>query len=94
MTELVRYVPQTMDGIRTEEQQSLLLARVAYKVWQEWCRRDGNGKLVGIQGQDPKLDEAVRFMYQQLNENDVFYSGIAGGRNSTRPAHLLSSSRG
>ena len=75
----VKYKVQTGE-IRTQEQQSLLLASAAHRAWTEWCRTDGNGKMEGVQGQDEKLDQMMRFLYQQILENDVFYSGVSAGR--------------
>ena len=62
---------------RTQEQQSHLLAKAAYRVWEQWCRTDSNNhKMVGVQGQDEEFDQAMRLLFQQISENDVFYSGI------------------
>lgn len=71
----VKYTPQTLDSFRTEENQAVLLVIRARIVWAEWCRRNDNGESIGVQGQDEKLDNAMRALYRQIVETDVFYSG-------------------
>lgn len=73
----VKYRPQTQDGgrLRTEEQQAYLLADAAYRVWRKWSRVDENGQNASVQGQDKELDQAMRLLYGQIKETDVFYSG-------------------
>lgn len=75
----VRYRVQANDQERTEEQQALLLASAAIRVWRRWCAMEG-GEHVSVIGQDEKLDDAIRALYQQIRETDVFYSGVQSGR--------------
>lgn len=79
----VRYKPQAFSAYRTPEQQALLLAKRAKRAWNQWCRRDENGKTIGVAGQDEQLDDAMRALYQQVCETDVFYSGYQIGIEET-----------
>jgi hypothetical protein len=77
----VRYHAAAHDAMRTHEQQALLLATAAKRAWEAWCRKDEMGALGdGVQGQDPVLDDAMRHLYRQIVETDVFYAGVAAGR--------------
>lgn len=75
----VRYSAVAMGALRTEEQQALLLARAGHRVWTEWCRKAEEGATYdGVQGMDPILDRAVRRLFQQIVETDVYYSRKRG----------------
>jgi hypothetical protein len=71
-----RYRVRCFGAERSEEAQANLLSSAAHRVWKEWCRKDDEtGETVGVQGIDGHLDNAMRFLYQQIQETDVFYSG-------------------
>lgn len=85
----VRYTPQTLDGRATMEQQLLLLARNAHHAWDAWCERDpeklgakptDNGSYAPAQLVSERLNAAMRLLYSQLREVDIFMSGVSQGR--------------
>lgn len=77
----VNYHPVTMGGNRTEENQALLLAKRAFRVWDLWCKRDDNGELTSeVMGIDEEFDNAVRALYRSVHQTDVYFSGKHVGR--------------
>lgn len=77
----VKYRVQSFDGPRTMEQQSYLLASAVRRVWEGWAysgKEDGAGG--AVQGVDENFDNAMRYMYQQLKEMDIFMSGVKSER--------------
>ncbi len=79
----VRYKPQSLGGYRTQENQALLLAGVAYRAWDLWCEADGHGGyLRSIMGTDEDFDDAMRALYRVVHETDVYYSGFHQGEDT------------
>lgn len=55
----------------------LLLATAAEKVWRVWCGSDGKPSLQGV---NEELDAAMREIYCQCYQTDVFMGGVKHGR--------------
>lgn len=65
---------KTLDKPRTAEWQLGLSSAVLYRVWQAWL----GWKRASAEEYHEKLEkfeEALRASYQQVEENDVFFSG-------------------
>jgi hypothetical protein len=76
----VLYRPVVHSDPHTIEQQMFLLATAAHRAWSVWA--GGAGK-DGFQGMSPELDDAMREIYRQLYQTDVFMGGLDFGRNPT-----------
>jgi hypothetical protein len=65
------------DRPRTSRWQLMLTQDTAHRVWQEWIKRHG----VGNDGpfDQVKFDDAMRRLYTQLQENEIFISGVSEG---------------
>lgn len=73
------YVHQwrTRDGVMTGDRQLGLLihaAHAAYRAWGHW----NSLAIPTVQGKSPDLDEAMRFLYREVQSAEVFLSGLAG----------------
>ena len=77
-TPFVRYQPVTIDSVRTQENQTLLLARAAERVWGAWCDRDGE---VGIAFRDRLKEVLAQFAVKVLIERGDMPSMPAGKRD-------------
>jgi hypothetical protein len=75
---VVKYTPVVHDGPHTIEQQMLLLAKAGDKAWRAWfsLREDASKQV--------DLDNAMRDLYQQLYQTDVFMGGLHEGERRAR----------
>lgn len=69
----VKYKAVVHDIGHTLEQQVYLLALAAEKAWRIWIGSDGKQSMHGI---NPELDIAMREVYAQLYQTDVFMGGV------------------
>jgi hypothetical protein len=76
----VKYRPVVHDGPHTMEQQMLLLADAAARAWKAWCG-PGGGEPSPVQGLSEDLDVAMRLLYTQCYQTDVFMGGAHHGES-------------
>jgi len=79
----VPYQPVIHDGERTMEQQTYLLAKAARNAWRIWAGDTFENKqsMVGI---NKDLDVAMRELFTQLCQTDIFMGGVHHGRDEKK----------
>ncbi len=73
----VKYTPVAHDSGHTMEQQMFLLADAAWKAWKSWC--DMRDDKFGAGGVSEVSNEAMRNIYSQCYQTDVFMGGVHHG---------------
>lgn len=64
---------------RRPEQQAMLLAKAAHRAWSRWRDARHKGKEF-----PEKLNNAMRNLYRNVSETDIYFSGYEAGRKEER----------